>query len=218
VSVTTFFLESPAVTTIQNVPTATPTTPAEVVLIRHGETAWSLSGQHTGSTDIPLTEKGEAAARGLAPLLAARPFSLVLCSPLQRARRTCELAGLAAEAGFEPDLVEWDYGAYEGLTSTEIERDRPGWMVFRDGCPDGESPAQVGERVDRVIGRLRQAGGRVALFAHGHLLRVFVARWIGLPPSHGAHFLLDTATLTVLSDYRGLPAVKCWNAPLAPGI
>lgn len=204
-------------TTIQNGPTATPTGPVEVVLIRHGETAWSLSGQHTGSTDIPLTPRGEEAARGLAPLLAASPFSLVLSSPLQRARRTCELAGLAAQASLEPDLVEWNYGAYEGLTSTEIERDRPGWMVFRDGCPDGESPAQVGERVDRVIGRLRQEGGRVALVAHGHLLRVFVARWIGLTPSHGAHFLLDTATLTVLSDYRGLPAVKCWNAPLAPG-
>ncbi len=204
-------------TTIQNGPTASPTGPVEVVLIRHGETAWSLSGQHTGSTDIPLTPRGEEAARGLAPLLAASPFSLVLSSPLQRARRTCELAGLAAQASLEPDLVEWNYGAYEGLTSTEIERDRPGWMVFRDGCPDGESPAQVGERVDRVIGRLRQEGGRVALVAHGHLLRVFVARWIGLPPSHGAHFLLDTATLTVLSDYRGLPAVKCWNAPLAPG-
>lgn len=204
-------------TTIQNGPTATPTGPVEVVLIRHGETAWSLSGQHTGSTDIPLTPRGEEAARGLAPLLAASPFSLVLSSPLQRARRTGELAGLAAQASLEPDLVEWNYGAYEGLTSTEIERDRPGWMVFRDGCPDGESPAQVGERVDRVIGRLRQEGGRVALVAHGHLLRVFVARWIGLTPSHGAHFLLDTATLTVLSDYRGLPAVKCWNAPLAPG-
>ncbi len=200
-------------TTIQNVPTATPTAPAEVVLIRHGETAWSLSGQHTGSTDIPLTERGEAAARGLAPLLAASPFSLVLSSPLQRARRTCELAGLAGQACLEPDLVEWDYGAYEGLTNTEIQRDRAGWMVFRDGCPNGESPAQVGERVDRVIRRLQQSGGRVALFAHGHLLRVFVARWIGLPPGHGAHFLLDTATLTVLSDYRGLPAVKCWNAP-----
>jgi probable phosphoglycerate mutase len=205
------------VTTIQNGPTTTPTGPVEVVLIRHGETAWSLSGQHTGSTDIPLTARGEAAARGLAPLLASRPFSLVLCSPLQRARRTCELAGLAGQACMEPDLVEWDYGAYEGLTSTEIERGRPGWMVFRDGCPDGEAPAQVGERVDRVIGRLRQEGGRVALVAHGHLLRVFVARWIGLPPSYGAHFLLDTATLTILSDYRGLPAVKCWNAPLAPG-
>ena len=206
-------MEGKTVTTHQH----DPAPGAEVVLIRHGETAWSLSGQHTGSTDIPLTERGEAAARGLAPLLAASPFSLVLSSPLQRARRTCELAGLAGEARLEPDLVEWDYGAYEGLTSKEIQRDRPGWMVFRDGCPDGESPAQVGERVDRVIRRLQQGGGRVALFAHGHLLRVFVARWIGLTPSDGAHFLLDTATLTILSNYRGLPAVQCWNAPLAPG-
>ncbi|MEA5390087.1 histidine phosphatase family protein [Cyanobium gracile UHCC 0139] len=200
-------------TTLQPEPAAR----REVILIRHGETEWSLSGQHTGSTDIPLTAQGEEAARGLAPLLARHPFSLVLCSPLQRARRTCELAGLGAQARLEPDLVEWDYGAYEGLTTTEIQAQRPGWMVFRDGCPDGESPAQVGERVDRVIGRLRQEGGRVALVAHGHLLRVFVARWIGLTPGHGAHFLLDTATLTVLSDYRGLPAVQCWNAPLAPG-
>lgn len=189
---------------------------SEVILIRHGETEWSLSGQHTGSTDIPLTARGEQAASGLAPLLAARPFSLVLCSPLQRARRTCELAGLAGEACLEPDLAEWNYGAYEGLTTAQIQARRPGWMVFRDGCPEGESPAQVGERVDRVIGRIRTNGGRVALFAHGHLLRVLVARWIGLTPSHGAHFLLDTATLNVLSDYRGLPAVKCWNAPLAP--
>ena len=188
----------------------------EVILIRHGETEWSLSGQHTGSTDIPLTARGEQAARGLAPLLAASPFSLVLCSPLQRARRTCELAGLAGQSRLEPDLAEWNYGAYEGLTTAQIQARRPGWMVFRDGCPEGESPAQVGERVDRVIGRIQNNGGRVALFAHGHLLRVFVARWIGLTPSHGAHFLLDTATLNVLSDYRGLPAVKCWNAPLAP--
>ena len=146
-----------------------------------------------------------------------RPAPLVLSSPLQRARRTCELAGLAGQARLEPDLVEWDYGAYEGLTNTEIQGRQPGWMVFRDGCPDGESPAQVGEQVDRVIRRVRENGGRVALFAHGHLLRVFVARWIGLPPSLGAHFLLDTATLPILFDNRGLPAVKCWNAPLAAG-
>lgn len=196
-------------------PQHAPATRSEVILIRHGETEWSLSGQHTGSTDIPLTARGEQEARGLAPLLATGAFPLVLCSPLQRARRTCELAGLAAQARLEPDLVEWDYGAYEGLTTTEIQARRPGWMVFRDGCPEGESPAQVGERVDRVIDRLRQEGGRVALVAHGHLLRVFVARWLGLEPAYGARFLLDTATLTVLSDYRGLPAVQCWNAPLA---
>lgn len=194
-----------------------PATPGEVFLIRHGETAWSLSGQHTGNTDIPLTDHGEAVARLLAPVLADRDFSLVLCSPLLRARRTCELAGLGEQASIDPDLAEWNYGSYEGLTSSAIHARRPGWLVFRDGCPDGESPAEVGARVDRLIGRVRQNGGRVALFAHGHLFRVFVARWIGLPPSHGAHFLLDTATLTILSDYRGIPAVKCWNAPLAAG-
>jgi probable phosphoglycerate mutase len=184
----------------------------EVFLIRHGETEWSLSGQHTGNTDIPLTDHGEAAARLLAPVLADRDFSLVLCSPLQRARRTCELAGLGGQASIEPDLAEWNYGSYEGLTSSAIQGQHPSWLVFRDGCPDGESPAEVGERVDRVISRVRQNGGRVALFAHGHVFRVFVARWIELSPSHGAHFLLDTATLTILSYYRGIPAVKCWNA------
>jgi probable phosphoglycerate mutase len=188
--------------------------PGEVFLIRHGETEWSLSGQHTGSTDIPLTDHGEAAARLLAPVLADRDFSLVLCSPLQRARRSCELAGLGDRASIDPDLAEWNYGSYEGLTSAAIHGQHPGWLVFRDGCPNGESPAEVGERVDRVISRVRQNGGRVALFAHGHVFRVFVARWIELSPSHGAHFLLDTSTLTILSYYRGIPAVKCWNAPL----
>jgi len=190
--------------------------PGEVFLIRHGETEWSLSGQHTGSTDIPLTDHGEAVARLLAPVLADRDFSLVLCSPLQRARRTCELAGLGEQASIDPHLAEWNYGSYEGLTSSEIHGQNPGWLVFRDGCPDGESPAEVGERVDRVIRRVRENGGRVALFAHGHVFRVLVARWIELSPSHGAHFLLDTSTLTILSYYRGIPAVKCWNAPLTP--
>jgi len=190
--------------------------PGEVFLIRHGETEWSLSGQHTGSTDIPLTDHGEAEARRLAPVLADQDFSLVLCSPLQRARRTCELAGLREQASIDPDLAEWNYGSYEGLTSTAIRVQHPGWLVFRDGCPDGESPGQVGERVDRVIRRVRENGGRVALFAHGHVFRVFVARWIELSASQGAHFLLDTSTLTILSYYRGIPAVKCWNAPLAP--
>jgi probable phosphoglycerate mutase len=188
--------------------------PGEVFLIRHGETEWSLSGQHTGSTDIPLTDHGEAAARLLAPVLADRDFSLVLCSPLQRARRTCELAGLGGQASIDPDLAEWNYGSYEGLTPAAIREQHPGWLVFRDGCPAGESPAEMGERVDRVISRVRQNGGRVALFAHGHVFRVFVARWIELSPSHGAHFLLDTSTLTILSYYRGIPAVKCWNAPV----
>lgn len=186
----------------------------EVLVIRHGETAWSLSGQHTGTSDIPLTANGDRAARRLAPYLSDLPFDLVLSSTLQRARRTCELAGLGERMVIEPDLREWDYGAYEGLTAAEIHAESPGWLVFRDGCPGGESPQQVGERVDRVIARVRQQGGAVALFAHGHVLRVLAARWIGLTPGHGCHFLLDTSTLTVLSHYRGLPALKCWNAPL----
>jgi probable phosphoglycerate mutase len=187
--------------------------PTDVVLVRHGETAWSRSGQHTGSTDIPLTPEGEQSARRLAPLLAALRFSQVLTSPLQRARRTCELAGFAAQARTEADLVEWNYGAYEGLTSAEIQTQAPGWLVFTDGCPDGESPGQVAERVDRLLAKVRADQGPALLFAHGHLLRVLVARWLGLPPSEGRRFLLDTTTLNVLSHYRGVPALGCWNAP-----
>lgn len=160
--------------------------PADVVLVRHGETTWSRSGQHTGATDIPLTPQGEEAARRLAPVLTPVPFATVLCSPLQRARRTAE-----------------------------IQARVPGWLVFRDGCPDGEVPAQVGERADRVIERLRGGEGPSLVFAHGHLLRVLLARWIDLPPSEGRRFLLDTATLNVLSHYGGAPALRCWNAALA---
>jgi probable phosphoglycerate mutase len=184
-----------------------------VYLIRHGETEWSLSGQHTGTTDIPLTENGRAVARRLAPILAEVSFALVLSSPLQRARETCELAGLGAHAVLEPDLKEWNYGEYEGLTLQEIHERRPGWMIFRDGCPGGETPAQIGARTDRLIARIRDAPGNVALFAHGHLFRVLVSRWIGLPPGAGQHFLLDTATLSVLGHYQDSPAVKIWNAP-----
>jgi probable phosphoglycerate mutase len=187
----------------------------EVFLIRHGETEWSLSSQHTGTTDIPLTENGCRAARRLAPLLSKLRFALVLTSPLQRARRTCELAGLGDRAQVEPDLVEWNYGEYEGLTPEQIRGRAPGWMIFSDGCPAGESPEQVGARVDRVIGRVRAVDGPVALFAHGHVSRVLAARWIGLPPTHGRHFLLDTSTHSVLSWYQGHPALKCWNAPIA---
>lgn len=187
-----------------------------VCLVRHGETEWSLSGQHTGATDLPLTENGERVARLLAPVLAREKFALVLTSPLQRARRTCELAGLAADAATDLDLLEWNYGDYEGLTATQIQTLAPGWMLFNDGCRGGESPAQVAARVDRVIARARAADGHVALFAHGHVFRVFAARWMGLPPSEGARFLLDTATLSVLSYYRGVPALKRWNAPLSP--
>lgn len=184
--------------------------------MRHGETEWSRSGRHTGSTDLPLTDHGEAVARRLAPALAGRSFERVLCSPLQRARRSCELAGLGGQAHLDSDLVEWNYGAYEGLTSAEIHRQRPGWLVFQDGAPGGESPDEVGRRVDRVIDRIRSTGGSVAVFAHGHVLRVLVARWLALPPSEGSRFLLDTSTLSELSHYNGIAAVKCWNAPLVP--
>jgi len=186
----------------------------DVVLVRHGETEWSLSGQHTGRTDIPLTERGRQQARLLEPLLSTANFALVLSSPLRRARETCELAGLGPRMQLEPDLMEWNYGEYEGLTSKQIKRTAPNWMVFTDGCPGGETPEQVGARVDRLIDRIRPVGGRVALFAHGHLLRVFVARWIGFPPSAGQHFLLDTSTVGVLGYYQGVPAVKRWNAPV----
>ncbi len=186
----------------------------DVVLVRHGETTWSRSGQHTGLTDIPLTESGEAQARLLVPLLASQRFSRVLVSPLQRARRTCELAGLGDQAEVDADLVEWNYGAYEGLTTEQIHHNAPGWQVFADGCPEGESARHVGERVDRVLDRLRAEPlrGPSILFAHGHFLRVVAARWLELPPQEGGRFLLDTATLNVLSHYRGTAALGCWNA------
>ena len=187
----------------------------DVVLVRHGETEWSLSGQHTGLTDIPLTVRGREEARLLEPLLAGADLALVLTSPLERARETCKLAGLGARMEIEPDLAEWTYGEFEGLTPKEIHARAPGWMLFTDGCPGGESPAQVGVRVDRLIGKVQNVGGRVALFAHGHVFRVFAARWIGLPPSGGRHFLLNTSTVCVLGYYRGTPAVKRWNAPIA---
>ncbi len=185
----------------------------DVVLVRHGETEWSRSGQHTGSTDIPLTGEGEQSALRLAPWLRAFPFAHVLTSPLQRARRTCELAGFADQARIEADLAEWNYGAYEGLTTAEIRRQAPDWLVFTDGCPDGESPPEVAQRVDRLLERVRAETGPTLIFAHGHLLRVLVARWLELPPSEGRRFLLDTATLNVLGHYRGIPALGCWNAP-----
>jgi probable phosphoglycerate mutase len=186
----------------------------QVYLIRHGETEWSLSGQHTGITDIPLTENGRKVARQLEPVLARETFALVLTSPLERARKTCELAGLGERAQIDRDLMEWNYGAYEGLTPKQIDAEAPGWMIFHDGCPGGESPEQVGARVDRVIAKARVMEGHVALFAHGHVFRVFAARWLGLAAAAGCHFLLDTATLSILSYYRGIPAVKRWNAML----
>jgi len=187
----------------------------KVYLLRHGETEWSLNGRHTGVTDIPLTENGRVAARLLKPILAKVTFTLVLTSPLQRARETCELAGLGQFANVEPDLIEWNYGEYEGLKTDQIRLTSPGWSVFRDGCPAGESPEQVGARADRVITKVRAAVGNVALFGHGHFTRVLAARWINLSANYGENFLLDTATLNVLGYYRESPAFMIWNAPLA---
>jgi probable phosphoglycerate mutase len=180
-------------------------------LARHGETAWSLSGQHTGLTDLPLTERGERNARRLGPRLAGLSFALVLTSPLRRARRTAELAGFAAEP--EPALVEWNYGDYEGLRSAEIHRQRPGWDLFRDGCPGGESPAEVAARADRVIARVRAVAGDVLLFSSGHILRVLAARWLGLGPEGGRLLLLGTASLSALGYEHNPqePAVRLWN-------
>jgi probable phosphoglycerate mutase len=183
----------------------------EVYLVRHGQTEWSLSGQHTGMTDIPLNENGKAETQRLRSILAEVSFSLVLTSPLRRARETCELVGFGGRAESDLDLREWNYGDYEGLTATQILEKRPGWMIFRDGCPGGETAAQVGERADRIIARVRRAIGNVVLFGHGQLFRVLVARWLGLPPVGGQHFFLDTATWSVL-DYHGSPEVKIWNA------
>jgi probable phosphoglycerate mutase len=191
------------------------TSSQQVLLIRHGETEWSRSGQHTGVTDIALTENGREAARRLRPILAETPFRLVLTSPLRRARETCMLAGLGAQAEVEPDLKEWNYGEYEGLTSKQIRERNPGWVIFRDGCPGGETPGEVGARVERIIARVCEAAGSVAVFAHGHLFRVMVAHWIGLPAVAGQNFLLDTATVSVLAYYGDSRAVRIWNAPLA---
>jgi broad specificity phosphatase PhoE len=189
--------------------------PHEIYLIRHGETEWSLSGKHTGITDLPLTDGGRELAKRLRPVLTRTCFWRVLTSPLRRARETCSLAGLDEQAAVDPSLEEWDYGVYEGLTPREIEAQRPGWLIFRDGCPDGETPERIGARVDRVINSVRSAPGNIALFSHGHLLRVLVARWLGLAPVEGQHFLLDTGTLSVLGYYHERPAIKIWNAPLA---
>jgi broad specificity phosphatase PhoE len=186
----------------------------QVFIVRHGETEWSLSGQHTGTTDIPLTEHGRQVARLLRPILTKESFALALTSPLQRAQETCRLTGFGDVAKIEPDLVEWNYGRYEGLTPAQIHATAPGWLIFRDGCPGGEQPDEIGARVDRVIAKVRAVEGNVALFAHGHVFRVLAARWLGLPASAGQHFLLDTATMTILSYYRGIPAIKQWNAPV----
>jgi len=192
-------------------------TSRRLYLIRHGETEWSVSGRHTGRTDIALTARGEAEARALQPLLGAITFTTVLTSPLQRARRTCELSGFGATMTIEPDLAEWDYGAYEGLTSPDIYRERPDWSVFRDGCPGGETPAQISDRADRLIARLRARDGNVALFTHGHFGCVLAARWIDLPVIEGQHLLLSTASVSFLGHHPThpeVPVIAMWNATM----
>jgi broad specificity phosphatase PhoE len=184
-----------------------------IYLARHGETAWSISGQHTGLTDILLTERGERNARRLGERLRGLTFAKVLTSPLQRAARTCELAGFGKVAEIEPDLLEWNYGDYEGRRSVEIHAERPDWRLFRDGCPGGESPGQVGARADRVLGRIRSFSGDTLLFSSGHFLRVLAARWLGLEPAAGRLFLLSTASLSALSYEHSLtePAIRLWD-------
>jgi probable phosphoglycerate mutase len=184
-----------------------------VYLARHGETAWSVTGQHTGLTDLPLNERGERNALRLRERLAGSVFAKVLTSPLQRAVRTCELAGFGAAAEIDRDLVEWNYGDYEGLRTAEIRAKRPDWQVFRDGCPNGESPEQVGARADRVVSRVRAVKGDVLIFSSGHILRVFAARWLGLEPFAGKFFMLNTASLSALSYEHELsqPAIRFWN-------
>jgi broad specificity phosphatase PhoE len=183
----------------------------ELRLIRHGETEWSLSGAHTGRTDIPLTPNGEAKARALAPKLAGHPFALVLTSPLQRARRTCELAGLGAGAQLEPNLEEWNYGEYEGLSSDDIHRNRPGWNPFDDGFPGGETIDQVAARAQDVIRRALKAEGDVALFAHGHILRILSACWLSLRPSDARLFALGTASISKLGYEHTSRVISEWN-------
>ena len=180
-------------------------------LIRHGETEWSLSGAHTGRTDIPLTPKGEENARKTGEKLRGANFALVLSSPLQRARRTCELAGFAAQAQTEPNLLEWDYGSYEGRTTADIQRDRPGWFLFRDGVPDGERIDQVAERATAVIERALGVNGDTALFAHGHILRILTARWLGLAPEDARLFALETGAISTLGYERETRVIRSWN-------
>jgi probable phosphoglycerate mutase len=181
------------------------------VLARHGATEWSASGRHTGTTDVPLSETGRRQAATLRERLAGQDFSLVLTSPLSRARDTCELAGLGDRARVEPELREFDYGEYEGLTTDQIRETRPAWSIWRDGAPGGETPDDVGERADRVIARALEAGGDVALFAHGHLLRVLAARWIELPALFGGNLALSTASVSELGYERERRALWLWN-------
>jgi probable phosphoglycerate mutase len=182
-------------------------------LARHGETAWSATGQHTGLTDLPLTERGERQAQQLGPRLDELSVAKVFTSPLQRAARTCELAGFGRVAEVDPDLVEWNYGAYEGLRTEDIRRERPDWRIFRDGCPRGETLVEIGARADRVIARVRAIDANVLLFSSGHILRILTARWLGLEPAAGRFFLLSTASLSALGyeHDRSEPVIWLWD-------
>jgi broad specificity phosphatase PhoE len=184
-----------------------------VYLARHGETAWTISHQHTGLTDLALTALGEAEAVWLGHRLEGLTFATVLTSPLRRAVRTCELAGFGSAAEIEPDLLEWNYGAYEGRTTAEIHVERPGWQLFLDGAPAGESPDQIGARADRVIRRVRAIEGNTLLFSSGHFLRVFAARWLGLEPGAGRFFFLGTASLSAVGyeHDRSDPVIRLWD-------
>jgi len=184
-----------------------------IYLVRHGETEWAVAGRHTGRTDIPLTARGEEDGKRLGERLAGRAFARVWTSPAVRARRTCELAGLGSVAEDDPDLWEWDYGEYEGRTAADIRAGRPGWQVFADGAPGGESPADVAARADRVIARVRAVPGDVLLFSSGHILRVLTARWLGLRPAAGALFVLGTGSVCILGyDHDPTePAIRLWN-------
>ncbi len=185
----------------------------EIYLVRHGETEWSASGKHTGRTDIPLTAAGEEAARAVGGRLQGLSFSAVWSSPSQRASNTCALAGFGAARVIKPDLAEWDYGAYEGLTTKQILAERPDWRLFRDGCPEGETASDAGARADRIIAGLCQAEGTMLIFSSAHFLRVLAARWLGLPPDGGAYFVLDTASISVLGYEHDLtePVIRRWN-------
>ena len=201
------------------------TSPPVVYLARHGETEWTVSGRHTGLTDLPLTARGELEARRLGERLEGLSFASVLTSPLRRAVQTCELAGFGSVARVEPSLVEWNYGAYEGRTSADIHAERPGWQLFRDGCPGGESAEEVGARADRALQRLRAAGGNALVFSSGHFLRVFAARWLGLDAAAGRYFLLSTASLSAVGYEHDTtePVIRLWDetpsrGTLPPGV
>jgi len=192
-------------------PVPAPVNGQQVILVRHGETEWSRDGRHTGRTDIPLDEAGRAEASALRPILSRRHFELVLTSPLLRARETCRLAGFGERAEARPDLAEWDYGRYDGLTSAQIKASRPDWSLWRDGGPGGESPTDVARRVDRVIAEIRAVPGDVLLFAHGHVLRVLAARWLGESAAGGRFYAFEPAARSVLAYEHGQPVLQHWN-------